>query len=206
MSAPHLPPVGPDATTPSQSQEMTVSALIADSIYVDLLVDSGRGDDAELLSLMSIFHFTFIKESANSQNEKVSWLCKWCGKKFTPRHQSRVLKHVLKITCDDIAICTSVIPKNYVDQYRALYDRNADSHTQIDDALMTRQPLAIANLLEKHGVVVSGGAASSYLSTSIHSAPSVQSFCWKMRVPVRHLSSSSLLECHPNQLTRGHFG
>ena len=119
---------------------------------------------------------------------------------------------MLKITCGDIAICTSAIPKNYEDQYRALYDKNAErslsmkrSHTHIDDALMTKQSLAVANLLEKHGVVVSGGAASSYLSTSIHSAPSVQSFCWKLRVPVRHLSSSSLLECHPNELTRGHF-
>ena len=27
-----------------------------------------------------------------------------------------------------------------------------------------------------------------------------------MRVPVRHLSSSSLLECCPNELARGHFG
>ena len=76
----------------------------------------GRGEDAELLSLKSIFHCPFIKESANSQNGKVSWLCKWCGKKFTPRHQSRVLKDVLKITYGDIAICTSAIPKNSEDQ------------------------------------------------------------------------------------------
>jgi hypothetical protein len=48
------------------------------------------------------------------------------------------------------------------------------SHTQIDDALMMKQSLAIAILLEKHGVVVSGGASSS-LSMSIHSAPLVLS-------------------------------
>ena len=116
MSAHHLPPVGPDATTPSQSQEMTVSALTTDSIFVDLSVDSGRGEGAELLSLTSIFHCPFIEEGANSQNEKVSWLCKWCGKKFTTRHQSRVIKDVLKITYGDIAICTSAIPKNSEDQ------------------------------------------------------------------------------------------
>jgi hypothetical protein len=88
---------------------------------------------------------------------------------------------VLKITCGDIAICTSAIPKNYEDQYRALYDKNMErslsmkrSHTHIDDALNTKQSLAIANLLEKRGVVVSGGASSS-LSMSIHSLPSVQS-------------------------------
>jgi len=81
MSAPHLPPVGPDATTPLQLQERIVSALTADSIFVDLSVDSGGGEDAELLSLTSIFHCPFIQESANSQNGKVSWLCKWCGKR-----------------------------------------------------------------------------------------------------------------------------
>jgi hypothetical protein len=119
MSAPHLPPAGPDATTLLQSPETIVSALTANSIFVDLSVNSRRGEDAELLSLTSIFHCTFIEESVNSQNEKVSWLCKWCGKMFTPRHQSWALKHVLKITCGDIAICTSDIPKNYVDGYRA---------------------------------------------------------------------------------------
>ena len=98
-------------------------------------------------------------------------------------HQSRVmLWHVLKIMCGDNAICSSVIPKNYEDRYRALYDRNKEqmlsrkrSHTQIDDALTMKQSLAIANLLEKHEVVVSGVASSS-LSVNIHSAPtSVQS-------------------------------
>ena len=50
------------------------------------------------------------------------------------------------------------------------------SHTHIDDALITKQSLAVANLLEKRGVVVSGGASSSLsLSMSIHSAPLVQS-------------------------------
>jgi hypothetical protein len=102
---------------------------------------------------------------------------------FTPMHQSRVmLWHVLKIMCGDNAICSSIIPKNYEDRYRALYDRNKEqmlsrkrSHTQIDDALTMKQSLAIANLLEKHEVVVSGVASSS-LSVNIHSAPtSVQS-------------------------------
>ncbi len=80
--------------------------------------------------------------------------------------------------CGDIAICSSIIPKNYVDQYIALYDRNKEqilsrehSHTQIDDALTMKQSLAVANLLEKRGVVVSGSASSS-LFMSIHSAPS----------------------------------
>jgi hypothetical protein len=47
-------------------------------------------------------------------------------------------------------------------------------HTQIDDAMVIKQTLAIANLLGKHGIVVGGGEASSP-SMSIHSFPSVQS-------------------------------
>jgi hypothetical protein len=100
---------------------------------------------------------------------------------FSPRHQSRAVCHVLKIKLGDIAICTSSIPKEYEDRYCALYARSMErltskkhSHTQIDDAMAIKKTLAIANLLGKCGVVVSGGTASS-LSMSIHSFPSVQS-------------------------------
>jgi hypothetical protein len=47
------------------------------------------------------------------------------------------------------------------------------SHTQIDDALAMKQTLAIANLLGKRGIVVSGSTASSP-AMSIHSFPLVQ--------------------------------
>jgi len=51
-----------------------------------------------------------IEESTNSQNGQICWLCKWCGKMFSPRrHQSRAHCHVLKIRCGDIAICTEQI-------------------------------------------------------------------------------------------------
>jgi hypothetical protein len=53
MSAPHLPPIGSatlsDTSTPLQ--ETTVSALTKDSSFVDLLVDSGGGEDTQLLPL-----------------------------------------------------------------------------------------------------------------------------------------------------------
>ncbi len=100
---------------------------------------------------------------------------------FLPRHQSRANHHVLKIKLGDIAICTSSIPKEYEDRYRALYARNMEQmaskkrlHTQIDDAMAIKQTLAIANLLGKRGIAVSGGTVSS-LSMSIHSFPSEQS-------------------------------
>jgi hypothetical protein len=85
MSAHHLPSVGTatlsDAGTPLQ--ETLVSALLTtDSSFVDLLVDSGGGEDTQLLPLTGIFHCSFIKE---------------CGKTFSPRYQSRALWHVLKI-------------------------------------------------------------------------------------------------------------
>jgi hypothetical protein len=111
MSNPHLPPLLcrirvqqrelgctaalSEASTPSQGT--TVSTLTADSSLVDLSVDGGGGEDKTLLPLTSIFHCPFIEESANSQNEKKGWLCKWFGKMFLPRHQSRAIRHVLKI-------------------------------------------------------------------------------------------------------------
>ena len=64
-------------------------------------------------------------------------------------------------------------------------------HTQVDDALMMKHSLAVANLLEKRGLVVSGGASSS-LSMSIHSAPSMQSSI-PMRVSAGARYSSSNL-------------
>jgi hypothetical protein len=113
-----------EASTPLQGT--TVSTLTADSSLVDLLVDSGGGEDTTLLPLTSIFHCPFIKESANSQNGKMGWLCKWCGKMFSPRHLSQAIHHVFNIKLGDIAICTSSIPKEYKDRYCALYARSTE--------------------------------------------------------------------------------
>ncbi len=112
MSAPHLPPVGPATASDvyTQSQETTVSTLTAFTSIVDLSV-VGEEEDLELPPLTSIFHCSMIEESTNSQNGKISWLCKWCGKTFLPRHQSRALCHMLKIRCGDIDICIARIPK-----------------------------------------------------------------------------------------------
>jgi hypothetical protein len=121
-----------------------------------------------------------IKESStNSQNGKICWLCKWCGKTFSPRHQSWALCHVLKIRGGDIAICIARIPKFNEDRYRALYDKSKQrmaskkrSHTQIDDAVQLNQTSAVANLLEKRGVT--GVVTTSPSIMSINSLPSVQ--------------------------------
>jgi hypothetical protein len=68
MSAPHLPPVGPDATT--LLQETTVSTLTADTSFVDLLVDSGKGEDTELLPLTSIFIVPSLKRVPTARRER----------------------------------------------------------------------------------------------------------------------------------------
>ena len=168
-------------SNPQLLQGTTVSALTTDSGIVDLLVDSGGGEETTLLPLMSIFHCPFIEESTNSQNGKMGWLCKWCGKKFSPRHQPRAICYVLKIKLGGIAIYTSSIPKEYEDRYRALYVRSTKqrqskkcSHAEIDDALAIKQTLAIVNLLGKCGVAVNGGTTALSPSTSIHSLPLVQ--------------------------------
>ncbi len=195
MSDPNLPPspcqiraqqkelnrtaVLSEASTPSQGT--TVSTLTVDSSLVDLPVVSGVGEDTTLLPLTSIFNCPFIEESANIETGKKDWLCRWCGKTFSPRHHSRAICHVLKIKLGDIAICPSSIPKEYEDRYRALYPRSTERiaskkrwNTQIDDAMAIKQTLAVANLLGKRGVAVSGATASSP-SMSVHSPPLVQS-------------------------------
>ncbi len=64
-------------------------------------------------------------------------------------------------------------------------------HTQIDDAMVIKQTLAVANLLGKRGVAVSGGTASSP-SMSIHSSPSVQSsLAMKVEAGASHSSIST---------------
>ncbi len=159
---------------------------------------SGLGEDTTLLPLTSILHCPLIEESANSQNGKKGWSCKWCGEMFLLRHHSRVIRHVLKVKLGDIAICTSSIPKQYEDRYPALYARSTEqialkkrSHTQIDDAMAIKQTLAVANLIGKRGVAVSGGTAFSP-SMSIHSSPSVQSsLATKVGVGASHSSISS---------------
>jgi hypothetical protein len=105
---------------------------------------------------------------------------------------------VLKIKLGDIAICTSSIPKEYEDTYPALYTRSMEqmaskkhSNTQIDDAMAIKQTLAVANLLGKHGIAVSGATASSP-SMSVHSPPLVQSsLSKKVGVGARHSSIST---------------
>ncbi len=147
-----------------QSQGTTVSALTTDSGIDNLSVDCEGGEETTLLLLTSIFLCPFIKECSNSKNGKMGWLCKWCGKKFSPRHQSRAIRHVLKIKLGDIVICTVSIPKEYEDRYRALYARSTEQmqtkkciHTDIEDALAMKQTAAIVNLLGKRGVAISGG-------------------------------------------------
>ena len=145
---------------PQQLQGTTVSALTTDSGIGNLSVDVEGGEETILPPLTSIFHCSYIEECSTGKNGKMGWLCKWCGKKFSPRHQSRAIRHVLKIKLGDIAICTVSIPKEYEDRYRALYGRSTErmqskkrSHDEIDDALAFKQTTAIANLLGKHSVV-----------------------------------------------------
>ncbi len=93
---------------------------------------------------------------------------------------------------------TSSIPKEYEDRYRAFYARSMEQmalkkclHTQIDGAMAIKQTLAVANLLGKHGIAMSGGTSSSP-SMSIHSSPLVQSsLATKVGVGASHSSIST---------------
>ncbi len=103
-----------------------MSALTTDSGIDILSVDFEGGEETTLPPLMSIFHCSYIEECSTGKNGKIGWLCKWCNEKFLPRHQSRAIRHVLKIKLGDIACCTVSIPKEYEDRYCALHDRSIE--------------------------------------------------------------------------------
>ena len=78
----------------------------------------------ELADLGSIFECDKI--NVRIINNKDGWECGWCGNFFSPRHSTRVLKHVLKIRKGDIAICKAIIPPRYLAWYQKLHGYNSN--------------------------------------------------------------------------------
>ena len=56
--------------------------------------------------------------------DKEGWECAWCNKSFKPRHATRVLWHLLKLSGHGITTCKATIPKPHMDQYQMLYSAN----------------------------------------------------------------------------------
>lgn len=95
----------------SQSTVTTITTSIAES------------EESELPPIKHIWECNYIEQCIVRDN-KAGWICKWCNNTFFPRHATRVLNHVLKITKGDISVCKAAIQKAYTKRYRALYDIN----------------------------------------------------------------------------------
>ena len=75
-------------------------------------VGEERNDDEEevvppLPPLKSVFDCGYVNVTPGG------WECMWCGKSFVGRHSTRVLRHVLKMTKNDVGVCNAPIIDNY---------------------------------------------------------------------------------------------
>ena len=117
----------------SQSQT-TVSTLTVvetpDHNVADMIVRTANtemniaeGDVAEpvLPPIKSIFDCPYVVKMILNDG-RPGWDCLWCGKRFSPRHSTRALCHVLKIKKGDIAVCTAAISDQYHDRYKVLFN------------------------------------------------------------------------------------
>ena len=157
----------------SQSQT-TVSTLTVvetpDHNVADMIVRTAntemniaKGDVAEpvLPPIKSIFDCPYVVKTILNDG-RPGWDCLWCGKRFSPRHSTRALRHVLKIKKGNIAVCTAAISDQYRDQYKVLFNNFSDrsfarkrSHEEVHDVVAASQDASVETLLEKRGIMVS---------------------------------------------------
>ncbi len=166
LAAP-TPPV--EVTTPA-STEPTVSKLTTAAPTNDS--KSEEEEDKELPPLKSVFECKHL-QLRTVNDGKHGWECGWCGKISSPKHESRALRHVLKIKKGDIAPCKATVPDRYRKRYLALLDSGKGriepkkhSNQSIDESVALQQESAVGNLLKKRGGVVVSGSALTTSSVS----------------------------------------
>ena len=128
--------------------------------FDDDIGEEGNGGEEEeealLPPLMSIFQCGYVNQTQSG------WECMWCGKSFVGRHSTRALHHVMKMTKNDVGVCSAVIPDMYLKRYETLFQclskRSAArkrSHEEKHDSVAISQDASVATLLAKRGVMVS---------------------------------------------------
>jgi hypothetical protein len=147
--------------------------------------ENGGGEEEEVLlpPLKSVFQCAYVNQTQSG------WECTWCGKSFVGRHSTRALHHVMKMTRNDVGVCSAAIPENYLKRYKALFQslsqRSAArkrSHEENHDSVAISQDASVASLLAKRGIMVSlpsipqsTGTKSLLASFSVHDGASVAS-------------------------------
>jgi hypothetical protein len=78
----------------------------------DLMMEEGNGGGEEeevlLPPLKSVFQCGYVNQT------QPGWECMWCGKSFVGRHSTRALHHVMKMTKNDVGVCSAAIPEKYL--------------------------------------------------------------------------------------------
>ena len=131
--------------------------------FDDDMGEEGTGGEEEeevllppLPPLKSIFDCGYVHPTQSG------WECMWCGKSFVGRHATRVLRHVMKMTKNDVGVCSAAIPDTYLKRYEALFlclsQRSAArkrSHEEKHDSVAISQDASVAALLAKRGIMAS---------------------------------------------------
>ena len=86
----------------------------------------------------------------------------WCGKSFVGRHSTRALRHAMKMTKNDVGVCSAAIPDKYLKRYEALSlilsqrsGAQKRSHEAKHDSVAVSQDASVATLLAQRGIMVS---------------------------------------------------
>ena len=166
--------------------------------FVD--TDEEGGDETEpvLPPIKSIFDCPYIVKTVVNDG-KLGWDCLWCGKKFSPRHSTRALRHVLKINKSDIIVCSAAIPSQYVNRYKALFENFSErmfarkrSQEEAHDTVAVSQDASVATLLAKrHGIAVSDSRLPVAVGTNNSSSSSFFSVDGTMLEESRAVSLTS---------------
>ena len=107
-----------------------------------------------------------MKEDEDEGEE--GWQCLWCKRFFNPKHDTRALCHLLKISGTGIAAHRVLIPPLCVERYQALHDAviataecKKQSPEEVHDKMASRQLLTVTELAQKKSKLGTGGAAAS---------------------------------------------
>jgi hypothetical protein len=104
-------------------------------------------EEVLLPPLKSVFQCGYVHQTQSG------WECMWCGKSFVGRHSTRALHHVMKMTKNDVGVCSAAIPDKYLKRYEALFQclsqRSAArkrSHEEKYDSVAISQDASVATL------------------------------------------------------------
>ena len=80
----------------------------------DIGAEGNVAEEVEEVFLLPLPPLKSIFDCGYIQRTQSGWECRWCGKSFLGKHSTRALKHVMKMSKNDVGVCQAVIPDNYL--------------------------------------------------------------------------------------------